>query len=118
MLRKQVIVLGDEVWEVSREHAYGGNPAGRVAYSHILYCPRCCKQWAALYFPDEKDCWPRGQFCADCGVVGDWNPIAGSLLVEEGYGVIDESLLAALPIPLLRREFELTLKAYSNESRK
>ena len=113
MLRKQTLVVHGDVYFIERPHSFGGDPPGHVAKSHVLYCPRCHTQWAVLYFDDDEDFWPVGQFCEECGVKDDWCPVPGSCLVEEGFGIIDEGLLAALPSALLRREFELTLKAYS-----
>jgi hypothetical protein len=69
---------------------------------------------------DEHICWPVAQFCETCQtsptgllVKSDWCPVPGSLLVEEGWGVIDTALLNALPDSLVTREFNLHLRAYS-----
>jgi hypothetical protein len=43
-----------------------------------------------------------------------WHPVPGSLLIEEGLCIIDESLLDALPEPLLKREFTLHERAIAN----
>lgn len=97
---------------VQRHHSFG--PDTHVAKSHTLFCPRCCQIWAILKFPDDECVWPVPQFCENCQPEeGTWQPVPGSLLAEEGYGVIDESLLVALPPDLLRREFTLHLRNYS-----
>lgn len=105
---------------VPREHSFGhpGQPPGYVARSHCLFCPKCERVWAHLRLigQDGKHAactWPVAQSCAQCQVITPWLPVPGSLLVEEGWGVIDLELLWALPEPLLRREFDLHLKAYS-----
>jgi hypothetical protein len=114
MIRPQCIQLFDEVddthW-VHRDHAYADQ--SHVAHSQLLVCPRCCTPWAKLRFDDDDLCWPMSQFCEHCPLRDDWHPVPGSLLVEEGWGVVDDSLLQALPLSLLKREFDLHLKAFS-----
>ena len=115
MIRTQQITLdGVGIFYVHREHSFGGE--GHVAHSQVLVCPMCHHNWATLKFVDEPLCWPAAQFCELCHIHErfDLHPVAGSLLVEEGFGVIDDSLLAALPPALVEREFNLHLKAYSN----
>ncbi len=99
---------------VEREHSFQGHADGwYVAKSHCLYCPLCQQIWATLKFTDDTLVWSRDQICEGCFIVKDeWMPVPGSLLVEEGYGVIDTALLDALPDELLKREVELHLKAY------
>lgn len=77
-------------------------------------CPTCKQVWAILQFVDEVDCWPVGQYCERCGGTSEWNPVPGSLLFEEAWGVIDDALLHALPDNLVEREFKLHLEAYKS----
>jgi hypothetical protein len=67
-----------------------------------------------LRFDDDKYVWPVAQFCELCNERDDWIPVPGSLLHEEGWGIIDDSLLAALPEELVRREFLLHIKVYQS----
>jgi hypothetical protein len=119
MIRTQQVKLRgryDNQWSecyIHREHSFGDQM--HVACSEMLVCPRCRDVWAYLIFRDEVDCWPTAQFCENCVIAkDDWHPVPGSLLVEEGYGVIDDALLAALPYDLVKREFDLHLKAYQS----
>lgn len=111
MIRTQEVCFNGKSHYVHREHSFGGQT--HIARSHMLVCPKCRQTWAWLKFVDDTLCWPQGQFCKDCGATDYWHPVPGSLLVEEGYGVIDESLLDKLPLELLQREFELHIKAYN-----
>jgi hypothetical protein len=95
---------------VHRDHAWD---EGHVACSELLVCPKCTTTWATLQFLDDDLAWPRSQFCQYCGLSDEWHPVPGSLLVEEGWGVIDTALLSQLPPELVTREFNLHLKAYS-----
>lgn len=101
---------------VHREHcfAYDGVSA-YLAQSQILICPKCTRTWAKLTFMDGLDQyhWPRAAFCNLCNIKHALCPVPGSIFVEEGWCIIDDALLAVLPAELLRREFELHLKAYS-----
>lgn len=111
MLRRQQILLDDRLWEIHRCFSYAEST--KVAVSHCLVCPACGRTWAILSFPDEKLLWPRAAFCGCTADRDDWHPVPGSILVEEGYGSVDDSLLNALPAELVRREFLLHLKAFS-----
>jgi hypothetical protein len=51
------------------------------------------------------------QFCEDCNERDEWVPVPGSIFSEEGWGIIDDSLLAVLPEELIAREFYLHIKA-------
>lgn len=95
---------------VYREHSFSG---GHCAQSHMLVCPCCCKIWGWFKVHDDELLYPRAQSCEACNVEDDWMPVPGSILVEEGWGVIDEELLKALPDELVKREFRLHLEAYS-----
>jgi hypothetical protein len=102
--------LTKECFKFEREHSY--NNQLNVAHSRVLVCPVCVASWAVIKIEGSSMVWPEAQLCAYCGVADEWMPVPGSLLVEEGWGVIDDSLLEALPEVLLRREFELHLKTY------
>ena len=112
MILRQRIVLDDRVWEIHRHHSFGDST--HVACSQLLVCPACSRPWAMLHLLDEDPfVWPYAAFCGCIPYRDDWRPVPGSILIEEGWGLIDESLLAALPPELVRREFDLHLKAYS-----
>jgi len=114
-----MVRLDDGDWlclPVHRHHSFGSDTY--LAKSHALFCPSCQTVWAILKFVDDTEVWPVAQFCENCDpkasvLYSPWYPVPGSLLVEEGWGVIDESLLAVLPEQFLKREFNLHLKAYS-----
>ena len=115
MIQTQLIQLGIQ-WTssqyVHREHSFADH--SHVAHSHSLICPKCETTWARLVFLNSEDSfvWPESQFCERCNIKDSWHPVPGSLFIEEGWGVIDDSLLDVLPQTLLIREFHLTLKAY------
>ena len=111
MIRHQRVMLNDQLWQIGRHHSFAGET--HVAISHILVCPACTRVWALLQFLDEPFAWPRAAFCGCVHHADEWHPVPGSLLCEEGYGTIDDSLLSALPDSLIQREFQLHLKAYS-----
>ena len=103
---------------IEREHSFNGQM--NVAKSHMLICPKCKHKWAELeLYPEDGQqelLWPVAQTCENCSIEDEWMPVPGSLLVEEGWGIIDDSLLAALPEELLRREFWLHIKAYERQA--
>jgi hypothetical protein len=105
----RVIATLPNHWYIEREHAF--NDQHNVAVSQLLICPRCHKTWAKLEFDGDRCAWPVAQFCENCNEPDEWIPVPGSLLNEEGWGIIDDSLLAALPEELVRREFNLHIKA-------
>lgn len=122
-LREQIISLDsrcpeDGVYRLEREHSWEVEFGSyHVAVSHCLFCPACGRIWATLSFPDETLIWPRAAFCAHCSrFAGAWDPTPGSLLYEEGWGVIDVALLAALPSVLVRREFLLHVNRVEKEN--
>lgn len=94
---------------VNREHSFSDHHY--VAKSHGLICPQCRRQWATLKFTDDALVWPVAQFCENHPIPDEWMPVPGSILNEEGWGVIDDSLLAVLPDELVVREFHLHIKA-------
>lgn len=121
MILTQVIKLRDKWGEfqsyyVHREHSY--HEQTHVAHSHMLVCPACRDQWAELKFVQDRLVFPRAQFCEGCRLnIHDlnetdrgWYPVPGSLFVEEGWGVIDDSLLRVLPDELVQREFRLHME--------
>lgn len=121
MIRTQSIIIfgyqGEPFhqWFVHRQHSYNG--VSLVAYSQVLVCPKCRELWAILQFLDEDLTWPVSAFCEQCQINDEWHPVPGSILVEEGWGVIDDALLAALPPPILEREFRLHMEAYTGDSK-
>lgn len=115
MLRKQRIsILGVGDFEIEREHSFHGSSGelGHVAHSTFLVCPKCRLVWATLQFPDEPFGWPVAAFCRSHEYRDSWHLVSGSILTEEGWGVIDDALLDGLPPSLVKREFELHMKAY------
>ena len=102
-------------FHVHRNHSFGGDT--HEAKSHALFCPSCKEVWAVLRFLDENEVWAVNQFCEHCKPEREleavWHPVPGSILVEEGWGLIDEALLYALPEPLVKREYLLHERAYS-----
>ena len=111
MMIPQRIMLNDRVWDIERHHSF--KESTHVPVSHVLVCPACTRIWAMLQLPEDRFCWPRAVFCGCISHTDEWHPVPGSLLVEEGWGVIDDSLLNALPPELVKREFDLHLKVYS-----
>lgn len=98
---------------VHREHAFHSGYGGwMVPVSYLLVCPQCFETWGMVKYLEDRQAWPVSQYCAACGVKDDWHPVPGSILLEEAYGTIDTALLAALPEELIRREFDLHMKAY------
>jgi len=103
---------------------YLGEPAGTTCierspftegypvYSRVLVCPMCKQVWAMLTVEGKPVHRPEMASCIDCNYQSVDNPVPGSLLV---YGIptsnVDYSLLDVLSEKLLRREFNLTLKA-------
>lgn len=117
MLRKQNIEVDQLSWTIEREHSFRGQGDGwHEAQSVMFVCPKCLKHWATLRFHGDELIWPRAQTCESCLVNDEWLPVPGSLLEEIGWGVIDTSLLNALPEVLLKREFALHLKAFDHEN--
>jgi hypothetical protein len=101
---------------IHREHAFAVEESGgHEAYSYQLVCPQCRKTWASAIFMDETHglVWPIAGFCEPCGGRDDWHPVPGSILPEFGFGLIDDVMLAKLPSHLLKREFDLHIKAFT-----
>lgn len=90
------------------------------AFSLAFICPRCLTRWAVLSFEGEEELHIQGHWCAKHRperAHNLWNSnrpyVPGSLFPTY---VIDRPLLAVLPKPLLRREFELTMKRMEMEN--
>jgi hypothetical protein len=88
--------------------------------NEALFCPRCYRTWAYLdfgrpmAFRETPGClWPRGQACADCAPAS--GEIPGSLLDVGPYNT-DLPLLYAMPLELVKREFELHLQFIERET--
>lgn len=100
-------------WAVQREALSNGYPV----YSGLMVCPICCRLWAKLIMEDqaffEARSIPCEQHASACHP--DLRPVAGSLLDNPTANGYDEPLLQALPEDLLRREFDLHLKANWDE---
>lgn len=116
MIRTQTLYVWDyNTWivrTVHREHAFGNQ--GHVAYSRLLVCPKCHEVWAKLLILEEPYAYAVGASCERCGVSDKMHPVPGSILTEEGFGVIDDSLLDKLPPELVAREFRLHMNHYAN----
>ncbi len=95
-----------------RERAFPGVAGWYSAHSCCYVCPACGKVWACMLIDDEPLMWPRAAFCRQHPIKTDWCPVPGSILTEEGWGVIDKSLLNALPPALLKHEILVHLKAF------
>lgn len=96
-------------WECEREDYVRGCPV----YSAILVCPICFDVWARLDMDGQPfhearsaPCHVHPEACHP-----DLRPVAGSLLDNCTCNGYDYELLAALPEPLLRREFSLTMSS-------
>src|SRR6266850_1600836 len=102
-------------WYIEREHSF--NDCKQTAFSHMLVCPSCQTIWAKFIIEKDRIVWPKAQFCEQCPIISDpWHLVPGSLLVEEGWGVVDESLMEALPPELMLRELELYMKTLKEDS--
>lgn len=108
------LVLLDHIVVILRWGYAAGDPyiipAARMGYftrypSRIHQCPVCFSQWA-MVLRDSDGAEVQISHCESCG--------DGSILSTSNFSGIDYQLLASLPEPLLRREFELNLKAFSN----
>jgi hypothetical protein len=99
-----------QCWSLSRDPFSQGYPV----YSGLMVCPECCQIWAKLTIEGEPFYEARSIPCVNHPTHShpDLRPVPGSLLDNPTCNGIDESLLAALPEDLLRREFDLHLKAY------
>lgn len=110
---KATLWLNDRIWEIEREHSFADET--HVAYSYLLCCPLCSRIWFRHILRESSFVWPRAGFCEQCAVTPDrLRPVPGSILIQEGLDLIDDQLLEALPPELLKREFDLHIKALDN----
>ncbi|MDX2059907.1 MAG: hypothetical protein SFV24_19010 [Gemmatimonadales bacterium] len=96
-----------------RERSFPGVAGWHVAHSRCYVCPACGEVWACQMLDGEPLMWPTAAFCRSHKITTDWCVVPGSILIEEGWGVIDTSLLAAMPPELLAYEFNLHLEAFA-----
>lgn len=82
-------------------------------HSFKLCCPVCGEAWAQLRRADLPLLWPVAACCLTCSPdpadsrMWTHSP-PGSILIAWGFGgLYDHELLAALPLTLARREFQL-----------
>lgn len=111
---KQRLLVEGAPYEIDRPRSWPSEFADdswMFAASVALICPRCLRMWAVLAFEGDADIRPEGAYCRRHIPRDLWfsnRPrVPGSILT--GYSW-DRPLLAALPEPLLRREFELHLQ--------
>lgn len=94
---------------------------GYPVYSSLLVCPVCCTIWAKLTMEnDTKAHRPQAAVCQSCFPTreawdGSWpgSILQNDLISTSGW---DQELLKAMPLELLQREFELTLKVIENDT--
>lgn len=107
-----------EAWlnvDLEREpFAWQEGRGGWPITSQVMICPFCLDQWAILVVEGKDYHRPDGVSCTLCARSTDSHPIPGSLLDIPGTGAIDCTLLDALPESLVKREFDLHLKAAFN----
>lgn len=108
---KQILKLGvpPMAWEITRPEVYRGYPVRGM----VWVCPRCRMLWLMYESPGLYTI--HAAPCEDCPEAASEviRPVPGSLINDwTGLGGIDEDLLDALPLELVKREFELTLTAW------
>ena len=109
---QMIVIFGEGLWRVQRE----GFSEGYQIYSGMLLCPICRTKWAELQIYGDHVYEPRMVSCVACDWSDDLHPVPGSLLPNDTTSSgVDWALLDVLPAELLRREFDLTLKAYFKE---
>lgn len=86
---------------------------GWPIHAGAMICPVCLRLWATLSIEGEHSHELRGVSCETCQWRDEFHPVPGSLLDNDTCNGIDWGLIEALPPELLRREFDLTLKAFS-----
>jgi len=86
---------------------------GYPIHSGVMVCPICLSMWAYLPMEGQLIYQPRAVSCASpCMYWSEFSPVPGSLLEAPTFwDGVDWELLDLLPPELLRREFNLTLKA-------
>lgn len=111
MIEQHFSLKSSQCYDFSRTPFTEGYPV----YSRCFVCPKCITVWGVLLNIGGLGIVSRAEVvsCEQC----DWRDgvdveIPGSILY---YSIpvsgVDWQLLEALPEPLLRREFDLTLKA-------
>ena len=100
-------------WTVSREDHSNGYPV----FSKILICPICLELWAKITLAGDHFWCAHSIPCVahPSGFHRDLRPVPGSILDMASAPGIDEPLLSSLPVELLRREFNLHIKALNYE---
>jgi hypothetical protein len=90
---------------------------GYSVVPRALTCPQCLDVWCTIIPEDNEspschDVVPAT--CVHCTAASRWMyPVPGSIINDwTGLGGWDDDLLEALPEDLVKREFELTLKAW------
>ena len=86
---------------------------GYPIHSGVMVCPICLQTWAALQMEGQAVFQPRAVSCAaPCLYWSEFSAVPGSLIEAPTFwDGVDWELLDLLPEELLRREFNLTLKA-------
>ena len=108
------IYKGLDEWEIEN---HPGFCLGYRVHSAAFICPYCLTQWARLQVDDEKYFQLREISCLACYLPGTYSAqVPGSLLENPWIrpGGWDKELLEVLPPDLLRREFDLHLKALAS----
>lgn len=99
-------------WQVEREpFSWREGEGGWPVYSRALVCPWCLRVWATLEVFGQTGFVIDSSPCEDCPQWHDLPP--GSLLASQVCNGVDWGLITEMPEALLRREFELTLRAFS-----
>jgi hypothetical protein len=104
-----------EVWSCDRDPFSQGYPV----QSGLFICPECCHLWAKLTLAKETNFYEaRSIPCHRHPSYShpDLRPVPGSILDNPSCNGIDLPLLMSMPEDLLRREFDLHLKAYQHWS--
>lgn len=84
---------------------------GWPLYNTVVICPVCLRHWLRFQLEDHPRAWTC--WCWSCqSCTAERTEFPGTLLEIPGTGAFDEVLLEALPEQLLRREFEIHLKAF------
>jgi len=117
MKRRMLVVFSGQFYQFECESHSRGYPI----YAGMMVCPYCGRTWATLSWQDQSSVFEprevRGFPCELCSSLEpqtlhpDLRPVGGSLLDNHTVGGYNVALLEALPEPLLRREFELTLSS-------
>lgn len=102
-------------WDVDRPEFYGGYSVR----SRALVCPMCLETWATMRVLEGPHhiydvCTTPCETCIRAAH-HILHPVPGSLIDDwRGLGTWDDDLLDALPAELVKREFELTMKAWEH----